>query len=62
MVVVLKEETSPSQWRLGRIVRVLPDKVGRVRLVELRTKDGTIHRHVKSIVPLLEDLFLVILY
>ncbi len=55
MVVVLKEETSPSQWRLGRIVRVLPDKVGRVRLVELRMKDGTVRRHVKSIVSLLED-------
>ncbi len=41
MAVVLMEETSLSQWWLGRIIRALPDKVGCVSLVKLLTKDGS---------------------
>jgi len=40
-MVVLKDNTSqPLTWRLGRILEVLPNKDGVVRIVRVLTKGG----------------------
>ncbi len=55
-VVVLKEPTPLSTWRLARVVEVLPGGDGLVRVVRVRVASGQIfERSVHSLVPILES-------
>ncbi|XP_043063811.1 uncharacterized protein LOC122319976 [Drosophila ficusphila] len=56
-MVVVKEDNMPSnEWRLGRVVSVLPGADSRVRVVEIRTARGTITRPIHKLVLLpMED-------
>ncbi len=55
-VVVLKEPTPPSTWRIARVVEVLPGGDGLVRVVRVQVASGQIfERSVHSLVPILES-------
>lgn len=52
-LVIIKDNPLPSlQWRLGRIVDVLPGPDGIVRVAKIRTQSGIIVRPVVKLVPL----------
>lgn len=57
-VVLIKDENlPPGKWALGRIQAVHPGKDGYVRVVSIKTKNGTIQRPVSRLVllPVNED-------
>lgn len=49
IVVVCKENLPPMAWLLGRIIEVHPGKDGKVRVVSIKTKSGTLQRAVQKI-------------
>lgn len=50
MLVLLKDEnSSPLNWPMARIVRIIPGKDNKVRVVELKTKTGTYLRSITKI-------------
>lgn len=53
MLVLLKEDNVPPlKWPLARIVRTIPGKDLRVRVVEVRTQTGNFLRSVTKIAAL----------
>ncbi|CAL8133345.1 unnamed protein product [Orchesella dallaii] len=52
-LVLVKEESSPGTWKLGRISAVHPGDDGRVRVVTLKTSTTSIQRPVAKLIPLL---------
>ena len=53
-VVVLKEDNLiPTTWPLGRIIEVFHGKDGLVRVVNVKTKNGTFKRPIHKLAPLL---------
>ncbi|KAJ8972337.1 hypothetical protein NQ314_000213 [Rhamnusium bicolor] len=53
MLVLVKEENlSPLNWSMARIVRVIPGKDNKVRVVEVKTKNGTYLRSIRKIAVL----------
>ncbi|XP_075158038.1 uncharacterized protein LOC142231308 [Haematobia irritans] len=44
LVVVKDDNLPPTEWKLGRVVRVFSGNDSRVRVAELRTQNGTITR------------------
>lgn len=54
-MVVIKDTGVPLQWRLGRIVELLPGKDGTIRVVRVLTKQGEIVRPVVKLVLLPTD-------
>lgn len=52
-VVLLKEDNSPPlKWPLARITEVIPGPDGKVRLVRVRSGDGSFTRSISKICPL----------
>uniref|UniRef100_A0A182PX47 DUF5641 domain-containing protein n=1 Tax=Anopheles epiroticus TaxID=199890 RepID=A0A182PX47_9DIPT len=49
MVLVKEENLPPLKWRLGRVQTIKPGKDGLVRVVDVRTKDGTYRRAISKI-------------
>ncbi|XP_038118272.1 uncharacterized protein LOC119769525 [Culex quinquefasciatus] len=49
MVVLMCENIPPLKWPLARVTEVHPGQDGRVRVVTVRTKDGTFKRGVSKI-------------
>lgn len=56
-LVLLKENTPPLHWPLGRIVETIPGKDGRVRVVIVKTAVGQYKRAVTevSVLPIDDD-------
>jgi Pao retrotransposon peptidase/Family of unknown function (DUF5641)/Protein of unknown function (DUF1759)/Putative peptidase (DUF1758)/Integrase core domain/Integrase zinc binding domain/Reverse transcriptase (RNA-dependent DNA polymerase) len=52
MVLLKEDSTVPLQWPLARVIEVLPGRDGKVRLVKLRTANGTYSRSIAKICPL----------
>ena len=52
MVVIRNEFISPTEWRLGRIVKVFEGKDGNVRVAEINTQTGVITRAIHKLVVL----------
>ncbi len=50
--MVVDEDLKRGKWPLGRVVNVMPSVDGVVRVVEVRTKDGTYTRPVAKICKL----------
>lgn len=50
--MLMKENTVPLMWPLGIIEKIFPGKDGVVRVVSVRTKDGTYQHPVVKICPL----------
>ncbi|KAJ8929013.1 hypothetical protein NQ314_018324 [Rhamnusium bicolor] len=49
-LVLLKEDnTPPLQWPLARVIRVLPGRDGRVRVVEIKTQSGIYTRPITKL-------------
>lgn len=49
-LVLIKNEDSPTMlWRLGRVVKCCPGKDGVVRVVNIKTQNGTLTRSVNNI-------------
>ena len=42
VVIILEQNIPPGKWLLGRVLSVLPDKNGIVRIVKLKTCTGSI--------------------
>lgn len=49
-LVLLKDNTPPRQWKIGRIVQILPNQDNIVRSVFVRTSTGIYQRHVNYLV------------
>ncbi len=52
-LVLIKEETSMQQWRMGRIITLHPGADECVRVVTLKTQNGELQRPVVKLIPLL---------
>lgn len=52
MVVLKNETTPPSQWRLGRVVRLHPGTDGICRVVTIHTTNGDLKRPLVKLCPL----------
>ena len=52
LVVLVDEDLKRGKWPLGRVTNVMPSEDGVVRVVEVRTKDGTYTRPVTKICKL----------
>ncbi|XP_075158007.1 uncharacterized protein LOC142231277 [Haematobia irritans] len=52
IVVIRDENTSPNEWRIGRVTRFFPGKDNRVRVAELYTQKGVITRPIVKLVIL----------
>ncbi|XP_025990428.2 uncharacterized protein LOC113003767 [Solenopsis invicta] len=49
MVVLRDDNTSPLQWRLGRVIDVHPGKDGLIRIVDVKTANGILQRSIPKI-------------
>ncbi|GBL87859.1 hypothetical protein AVEN_192035-1 [Araneus ventricosus] len=50
MMVILKEDNLPKcKWALGRIIDAIPGKDGYVRVVNVRTANGTLKRPISKV-------------
>ena len=58
IVIVTKQTLRPSQWKLGRITKIFPDRRGNVRTVELLSDGKTEEFASTFLIPLpqLSDL------
>lgn len=56
MVLLREDNMPPLKWRLGRVIKVMPGSDGRVRVVEVRTKDGVFARPIVKLSPLPFDV------
>ena len=55
-VVLIKEDNAPPlQWKLARVIETYPGNDGVVRVVSVKTADGTYKRCVKKLCPLPMD-------
>ncbi|XP_075163105.1 uncharacterized protein LOC142235730 [Haematobia irritans] len=52
LVVIRQESIGPTDWRLGRVVKLYPGKDNHVRVVDVRTQSGIITRPVHKLVLL----------
>ncbi|XP_017466115.1 PREDICTED: uncharacterized protein LOC108359016 [Rhagoletis zephyria] len=52
LVMIHDDNLPPQQWTLGRITNTSPGADGRVRVVDILTKRGTLRRPVHKIAPL----------
>lgn len=55
MMLIKKENTSPLQWKIGRIVELHPGSNGIVRVVSVKTTTGQLKRSLRKICILLMD-------
>ena len=55
LVLVGNDDTKRGKWPLGRVTRVIPGNDGVVRVVEVKTKDGTYTRPVAKLYRLEDD-------
>ncbi|XP_073820296.1 uncharacterized protein [Musca autumnalis] len=55
LVVVHEDNTPPQQWLLARITKCIPGRDGKIRVVELKTKNGCSCRPIHKISPLPQD-------
>lgn len=52
IVIVHEDNIPPSKWRLGKIIATHPGTDQRVRMVTVKTTDGTYQRAITKIAPL----------
>ncbi|XP_055633065.1 uncharacterized protein LOC129773480 [Toxorhynchites rutilus septentrionalis] len=52
LVLLKKESTPPMKWNLGRVEQIFPGKDGHVRVVQVRTAQGTYRRAITEVCPL----------
>lgn len=55
LVLLKAENFPPSQWAMGRIIKVLPDKNGHVRNVIVQTQTAQLHRAIQKLAILPVD-------
>ncbi|XP_062703824.1 uncharacterized protein LOC134286256 [Aedes albopictus] len=49
MVLVKEDNLPPQRWQLGRVAEIFPGSDGNVRVVTVRTKDGSFKRGISKI-------------
>ena len=52
LVVIRHEQLPPTSWRLGIIIKLYPGSDGHVRVVDIRTANGVVKRHIAKLVLL----------
>jgi len=55
MVIVREKTLPPSQWRLGRVLGVLPGRDDLNRVITIRTKEGWIKRAIRNVIVLFNE-------
>lgn len=55
MVVIKDDNLPPNEWRLGRVIKVIPGLDKQVRVAEVKTERGTIIRPIVKLVVLPVD-------
>ena len=55
LVIISSEQTAPSQWPLGRILRTFPGSDGLVRAAQVQTCEGSFRRPVQKLILLPQD-------
>ncbi|XP_041564860.1 uncharacterized protein LOC121467506 [Drosophila elegans] len=55
-VIIHEDNTHPKEWILGRITKTHFGADGRVRVAEIKVKNGTIRRPICKIAPLPEQI------
>lgn len=51
-MVLKNEPVCPTEWRLGRIIKVYSGSDGKVRVADLKTQNGVITRPIHKLVLL----------
>lgn len=51
-LVILKESTPSTLWPLGRVMKLYPGVDGIVRVIDIKTKNGTYKRKINHVLPL----------
>lgn len=52
MIILEEDNLSPNKWLLARVVNVHPGADDKVRVVTIKTKDGTYRRQIMKLCPL----------
>ena len=52
LVLITSKQTVPTQWPLGRILQTFPGSDGLVRVVQVRTSEGSFRRPVHKLILL----------
>lgn len=52
LVVIHEDNTPPQHWQLARVTKVITGPDGKVRVVELKSKNGTYRRPIHKVAPL----------
>ncbi len=54
IILIVDEQAPRNTWQMGKVIKVMPDKNGLVRQVQVRTKSTTLVRPVSKLCLLLE--------
>lgn len=52
LVVIHEDNTPPQQWSLARVTKTIAGSDGRVRVIELKSKNGSFCRPIQKVAPL----------
>ncbi|XP_037931191.1 uncharacterized protein LOC119666002 [Teleopsis dalmanni] len=55
LVIIQEDNASPLQWPLGRIIKCYSGNDGRIRVVDVKTKNGIWKRPIHRLAPLLSE-------
>lgn len=52
LVIVHEDNIPPQHWLLARVIKAIPGRDGKVRVVDLKTTKGVLRRSIHKIAPL----------
>ncbi|XP_037942903.1 uncharacterized protein LOC119675768 [Teleopsis dalmanni] len=55
LVIIQEDDAPPLQWPLGRIIKCYSGNDGRIRVVDIKTKNGIWKRPIHRLAPLLSE-------
>ncbi|XP_075150752.1 uncharacterized protein LOC142224858 [Haematobia irritans] len=56
MVLVAEDNLPPKTWLMGRVINVIKDERGSVRVADVKTKHGEIRRAIQKLAPLPKEI------
>ena len=55
LVLVSEDNLPPKEWLTGRVTHVVTDAMGRVRVADVKTKNGVLRRAIQKLAPIPKD-------